>query len=183
VTSDRIVNEALLVADELGWNELTLASLANRLGVKLPSLYKHVDGLESVRQQAAVRAKSELLDELTRSVAARGGPDAVRAVAIAYRNWACAHPGRYSATLRAPTSVDDTAVSDALVDLVFRILASVGVHDADLVHCARTMRAALHGFVSLEAAGGFGLPDDVAVSFERLVETLVSAVAAPNAVG
>jgi len=36
----------------------------------------------------------------------------------------------------------------------------------------RIARAGLHGFVSLEAAGGFGLPRDVDRTFDRLIETL-----------
>ncbi len=36
------------------------------------------------------------------------------------------------------------------------------------------MRALVHGFVTLQAAGGFGLPDDVDVSFERAVDALVA---------
>jgi hypothetical protein len=31
---------------------------------------------------------------------------------------------------------------------------------------------ALHGFVSLEAAGGFGLPQSVDVTFARLIDSL-----------
>jgi hypothetical protein len=36
------------------------------------------------------------------------------------------------------------------------------------------MRSAVHGFVALESAGGFGIPLDVDDSFEWLVSALVS---------
>ena len=42
----------------------------------------------------------------------------------------------------------------------------------------RTVRSALHGFVSLEASGGFGLPDDVDASFETLVDVLIAGMLA-----
>ena len=47
----------------------------------------------------------------------------------------------------------------------------------DAVHAARAFRSALHGFVGLEAAGGFGMPVDLDASFERLVATLAGGLA------
>ena len=41
---------------------------------------------------------------------------------------------------------------------------------------ARAFRSALHGFVSLEASGGFGMPVSVGRSFGRLVHALVVAL-------
>jgi len=47
---------------------------------------------------------------------------------------------------------------------------------ADAIDATRTLRAALHGFVTLEALGGLGLPLDVDRSFARLVEILDAAL-------
>ena len=47
-------------------------------------------------------------------------------------------------------------------------------HGDAAVHAVRTVRSALHGFVALEAAGGFGLPVDLDASFDRLVATLAA---------
>ena len=47
-------------------------------------------------------------------------------------------------------------------------------HGDDAVHAVRTVRSALHGFVALEAAGGFGLPVDLEASFDRLVATIAA---------
>ena len=46
--------------------------------------------------------------------------------------------------------------------------------DDELVHRVRTVRSAVHGFVSLELSGGFGLPQDIDESFEHLISTLVT---------
>ena len=39
-----------------------------------------------------------------------------------------------------------------------------------MVHAIRGLRALMHGFVSLEAAGGFAMPLDLDESYHRLVE-------------
>ena len=47
-------------------------------------------------------------------------------------------------------------------------------HRTRSIHAVRAVRAALHGFVALEAAGGFGLPVDREASFDRLVAALAA---------
>jgi hypothetical protein len=72
---------------------------------------------------------------------------------------------------------DDEAVSLAVVSVVLDILAGYGLSGADAIHATRAVRAALHGFVSIEAAGGFGMPIDVDDSFDRLVTSITRGLA------
>jgi len=58
------------------------------------------------------------------------------------------------------------------VDVVRATLRGYGLEDDDAVHAARIVRAALHGFATLEAGGGFGIPLDIDESFARLVAVL-----------
>jgi AcrR family transcriptional regulator len=171
-----VVAEAERLADEVGLSRLTLAALAERLGVRLPSLYKHIDGMEGLQRSIAVRAKVELADVLGRSAVGKSRDDAVRAIALTYREWAREHPGRYASTVRAPAAddVDDQTASYAVVSIVLDILAGFGLQGDDAIDAARALRSALHGFITLDAAGGFGLPVDVDRSFDRLVDGLVT---------
>ena len=43
----------------------------------------------------------------------------------------------------------------------------------DALHAVRALRATVHGFATLEIAGGFGLPLDCDESFRRLVQVLI----------
>jgi AcrR family transcriptional regulator len=166
-----VVAEAAQVADELGFDRLTLAAVADRVGVRLPSLYKHVASLDALRQGVAAQATRELAEVVTDAAVGRSGADALHAVAAAYRGYGRAHPGRYAATVRAPDPADEahTAASDAILRVVFAILAGYGIGGDDAVDATRSLRAALHGFVTLEAAGGFGLPRAVDRSFDRFL--------------
>jgi AcrR family transcriptional regulator len=172
------------VADEVGWDSLTLATIASRLGVSVPSLYKHVDGLAEVRRLVTVAAVTELADRLTNAAVGRAGPDVLGPLAGAYREFACQHPGRYAATIVAPAADDQAhlAASDRVLMPVLAMISGYGISPAHSIDAARVLRASLHGFVSLELAGGFGLPDDVDVSFEQLVAALDRALKTwPNA--
>lgn len=173
-----LVAEAARQADEVGFERLSLAELARHFGVAVPSLYKHVRGLDEVRHEVAVRTLRELGVELAEASEGRSRGDALQALAHAYRAFAHAHPGRYPAILRAPHPDDPEAVvaAEALSETVFRALAGYGLTGDDAIDATRALRAAMHGYVSLEAAGGFGLPQDVDRSFERLVDGLHAAL-------
>ncbi len=180
LTTDRVVVEAERLSDQVGIDNLSLAAVANTLGVRQPSLYKHVEGLPALKRAIALRAKAELADVLARAAVGTSRGDAVRAVAAAYRSWAHRHPGRYQAVLHAPNpdDPDDAVASAALLAVVLDVLAGYDLHGPDAVDAARGLRSAMHGFVSLEAAGGFGLPHSLDDSYDRLVDACVTTLAA-----
>jgi AcrR family transcriptional regulator len=175
-----VVTAAAALADQVGLANLTMGLLAERVGVRAPSLYKHVDSLDALRRGIAVQAKREFGEALARAAVGLSGPDAVHAFAGAYRRWALEHPGRYAATLRAPAADDeeDRQVSDESLQTIYDVLAGFGLRGARAVDAARMLRSALHGFTSLEAAGGFGLPRDVTRSYHFLVDTLIAGLQA-----
>ncbi len=176
LTPEIVVAEAARVADETGFDELTLTEVAERLGVAVPSLYKHVDGIGGLRRGVTVRAIGDLGRALASAIE-RAPRDPLRATARAFRRFSRAHPGRYAATVAAvdPADAEASAASQGVLETVLTVLATYGLTGTDAIDAARTLRAALHGFVDLEALGGFGLPRQVDRSFERLVEILDAA--------
>ena len=174
---ERIAAQAAVVADEMGFDRLTLAAVAARCGVSLPGLYKHVNGLEAVKRDISVLSVRELTAAMAAAAAGLAGRDALHAIATAFRAFATAHPGRYAATVRAPIPGDTEyiAASDGAIGLLAAVLKGYRIEGDDMIDAVRMMRATLHGFVSIEAVGGFGLPQSVDATFARLVDTLDSA--------
>jgi AcrR family transcriptional regulator len=169
-----VVGAAADIADAEGLDALTLARLAGSVGVRTPSLYNHVAGLDDVRRRVALVALVELGDALRDATVGRAGDDALTAMARAYRAYAGAHPGRYAATQRAPAAGDEeigTAAARA-VDVLLAVLRGYGLEGDDAIHAARAVRSALHGFVALESGGGFGIPVALDESFDRMVAAL-----------
>lgn len=185
LSPDVVVARAGDLADASGYDALSLAVLADDLGVRVPSLYKHVGGLPDLQRRLALAGMRDLLEALARATSGLAGREALGALATAHRAYARRHPGRYAATLRAPRPGEGEellAVAGALTELLLDVLRGYGRTGADAVHAARTVRAALHGFVALEAAGGFGLPEAVDDSYARLVDALDAALRrAPSA--
>jgi AcrR family transcriptional regulator len=173
-----VVAAAAEIADAEGLDRLTLARVAAAAGVRTPSLYNHVESLADVRRGVALLALRDLADALRDAAVGRAGDDALAAMAGAYREYARAHPGRYAATQHAPAEGDDEmrAAAAGAVDVVLAILRGYGLEGDDAIHAARAVRSALHGFVALEAGGGFGIPVDLDESYSRMVGTLARGI-------
>jgi len=176
---EAVITAAAQLADAQGLEAVTLAAVADRLGVRSPSLYAHVDGLPGLRRALALMATKAMASALAHARRGRHGALALRAVAHAYRGFAQAHPGWYAAAQQAIPASQDTELYRALTEVVVPLvetLGEMGVPSGEVIHQTRAVRSALHGFVSLERSRGFGLPTDFDDSFDRMVELLVRGV-------
>ena len=168
------------LADEGGLETLSLVDLAERLGIRKPSLYNHVAGIGDLRRELALAGMRELGRSLLRAAAGKAGNEGLYALAEAYRTFVKQRPGLYEATVRSYRLTDpdnselEVAESEAL-EPVLAVLASCGIREwAEAIHAARGLRSVAHGFATLEEAGGFGISLDPDESFRRLVSAYVA---------
>jgi AcrR family transcriptional regulator len=160
------------LVDEIGFENLSMGLLAERLGVKTPSLYKHVASQADLAHRIAVLAMTELADAIRDATQGRAGGEAMVAGANAMRAYVLEHPGRYAAGNAARPSGPD----DPLVPAVDRVLASWAAMlrgyrlDPDQeIHALRMLRSILHGFATLEAIDSFQIDTDVNESFAWMI--------------
>lgn len=172
----RVVEQAARIADAEGLAEVTLARVAESLGVKAPSLYNHVEGLPGMLRLLTIVSLEELSDAIRNAAVGRSGADALIAVAHAYRAYARAHAGRYAATVRAsaPDDAELFAAGLSAIEVIVAVLGAWGFTGDDALHRVRIVRSALHGFISIEAEGGFGLALSLDKSFELMLQTLIA---------
>jgi AcrR family transcriptional regulator len=174
-----VVDLAVALVDDEGLGALTLAAVAGRAGVAVPSLYKHIGSLAELRAAVALVGVRELVRVSSAATVGLAADDALRAVGHGIRDFARRHPGLYAATQVAPG--DDAELAAAAADAVgvmAAVLRGFGLPAERSVDAIRAARSAIHGFVTLEAGGGFGMPDDVDHSFEALLDLLVAGVRA-----
>ena len=181
LTSDDVVTAAAGLADEIGYQQLTLGLLAQRLGVRAPSLYKHVDSLADLQHRIATLAMTELGEAVRDAMQGRAGIDALSALLTATRAYVTAHPGRYTATIGA----EFTGPGDPLLTASTRVLASIaavlrgyGIGDDEMDHAIRTIRCTIHGFAALQASNGFQWSGDPDESFDWMIRFIDSGLRA-----
>jgi AcrR family transcriptional regulator len=173
-----VVEAAADLINAEGIEALTLSRLAKRLGVRTPSLYNHVDGLPGLYRELALMNVRAMGARLGHAAMGRSGPEAVMAVAQAYRAYIKEFPGLYMASLsaartRVPVDVELQAAEEQVVKIVMAVVASFGLSGEDGLHAVRGLRSAVHGFATLEVAGGFGLALDCDESFRRLINLFI----------
>lgn len=165
-----VVDAALRVVDERGPDGLTLAAVADRTGVAAPSLYKHVGSLADLRTHLANRLLDELTERLAAAALGRSGDDAVTALMRAYRGYVLEYPNRYAALPADPLHEPALATAgNRLLGVILAVLRPYRLDDSAAIHAIRCLRATVHGFASIEAAGGFGLSEDIDETYDRLI--------------
>ena len=174
LSPERITAAAADLADEVGFENVTLSALARHFGVKDASLYSHVRSLQDLRTRMAFLAGGELIDRIATAVAGRAGKDALAAFAGAYREFALERPGRYAAT---QIRIDQSLVADSpelrrTAEITYGMLRAYGLEEPDLTDAVRLLRSTFHGYCALEASGGFGAPRDVRRSWDKAVDAL-----------
>ncbi|MEV4336694.1 TetR-like C-terminal domain-containing protein [Streptomyces sp. NPDC049590] len=174
LTVERLVAAAAELADEAGFDRLSVSALARRFGVKDASLYSHVRSLQDLRTRLALYAGGELIDRIAAAVAGRAGKEALTAFAGAYRDYALEHPGRYAATqIRVDQAlIADSAALRRTAEITYGMLRGYGLAEPDLTDAVRLLRSTFHGYCVLESAGGFGADRDVRASWDKAVDAL-----------
>jgi AcrR family transcriptional regulator len=170
-----VVQAAVAVVDADGVEALSMARLATEPGIRGPSLYAHVRNQAELRRELWLWVLDDLGERLRASVMGRSGRDALVAFAVALRDYGRRYPARYLLTLAPPVPFDDAAAAAGRrANSAFRaVIRSFGLEGADAVHCGRALRAAVHGFVELEARNALAR-DGGDESWEFLLMLLVN---------
>lgn len=178
LSSGVIVTAALDLIDQAGPAGLTLAAVAERLGVATPSLYKHVANLAELRRLVAVRILADLTTQLTTAVMGRSGDEAVTQLMHTYRTYVQQHPGRYAAVPPDPLHGDPdvAAAGTQLLEVFLAVLRAYHLPESATIHAIRRLRSIAHGFTSIEASGGFGLPEDVDETYQQLIAMFLTSL-------
>jgi AcrR family transcriptional regulator len=176
-SGEAIVAAGRTLLEEGGLDAVTMATVAQRVGVKAPSLYKRVRDRSALLTAIATDAADELAAVMA---AADGGPDLIpevrlAALADAFRAFAHRSP-RSAAMLFAdlgPGTVAPVEASGRAARPVIEV-AAVLVGPAAALSAARVLTAFAYGFTSMEAAGAFRLGGGVDEAFRLGVSTIAN---------
>jgi AcrR family transcriptional regulator len=158
-----------------GADALTMREVADAVGVRAPSLYKHVRG----RSDLFRLILDDVTDELTAALdaaAASGEPVAdLRAMAAAYRRFAHTNPVVYTLTNAPQAAPGATARSVRASATLLRVVTELAGPQQALP-AARTIVAWANGFITMELAGAFRLGGDVEQAWSFGLDRILAAV-------
>ncbi|MFH8768402.1 TetR/AcrR family transcriptional regulator [Streptomyces sp. NPDC017958] len=160
-----IATAARALLEESGAAALTMRSLADRLGIKAPSLYKHFPDKHAVEVELAAQMLTESAEAL--EAAEAHTPGSLEALAEAYRAYALTHPHLYCLATEQP--LPRTELPEGLEDRAALPLLRACAGDLDL---ARAAWAFAHGMVILEIHGRFPADADLDAAWKRGLKAL-----------
>ncbi|MGW3492916.1 TetR/AcrR family transcriptional regulator [Streptomyces sp. NPDC001020] len=160
-----IVAAARTLLEESGPTALTMRTLADHLGIKAPSLYKHFPDKQAVEVELIAQMLEEWAETLEAAEARTSG--ALPALAEAYRTYALAHPHLYCLATERP--LPRASLPPGLEDRAALPLLRACDGDQDL---ARAIWAFAHGMVVLEIHGRFPGDADLAEAWNRGLSAL-----------
>jgi AcrR family transcriptional regulator len=166
-----------MILERDGAEGLTMQAVATAVGIRAPSLYKHVahrgELLRLVLDETVRELGSRLADVPARSPHAR-----IRWLADEFRAFARERPvafGLLFSALPEESRVDPAANAAAVRPLIEAVTELAGPEHA--LDASRTLTAACFGFVTMELAGAFRLGGSVEGAWKYLVEALLRALA------
>ncbi|GAA0587623.1 TetR/AcrR family transcriptional regulator [Kribbella sandramycini] len=156
LTPERLTRAGAELADEIGFDQVSVSALARRFGVQVASLYSHVKSSHDLHSRIAVLALGEMADRGAEAVAGRAGRDALIALAGVYRDYAREHPGRYAAAqYRVEPGSAAVEVGRRHSELSRAVLRGYELGEPAQTDAIRLLGSVFHGYVSLELGGSF----------------------------
>ncbi|MEU0894638.1 TetR/AcrR family transcriptional regulator [Streptomyces massasporeus] len=174
LTPERLTEAGAELADEVGFEQVTVSALARRFDVKVASLYSHVRNSHDLKTRIALLALAELADRAAEALAGRAGKDALAALANVYRDYAREHPGRYAAAqLRLDPRTAAASAGVRHARMTRALLRGYDLTEPDQTHAVRLLGSVFHGYVSLELGGGFShSAPDTEETWARILDAL-----------
>ena len=170
-----IIQSAANLADRNGLEKVTLKDLAEELGIRSPSLYNHIGGLDELRTMLMLHGWSQLGNSVAMSAVGKSGDDAVRSMCKSFREYSKAHQGVFEAMLWYNQNISQEAkqTTDELTKLVGLVLEVYKLKEDDKIHASRMFRSFLQGFCSIENNNSFADPISIDETFDFAVEILI----------
>lgn len=175
MNKNEIIEQAVLMANQEGLEHVTIAKLSKVFKVKPPSLYKHIDSLNSIIDDLGILCLKDLIGMIQAECFALSGDRAIYRFFLSSRKYALNNPGLYQAMqkthiLRSP---EYQKPAETLIAMIAKLLDPYKIKKTDIIHVIRHLRALLHGFIDLEIKNGFGLPQKINESFDAAVLSFI----------
>lgn len=173
-----ILDAAAKMTDEKGIANITLKSLAEELGVKSPSLYKHIKGLDELYKELMLYSWRLLEKDMMKAAIGKAKDDAIIAMCYAYRNFVKLHSGLFETMqwYNMYKSDEHLQATDELVSILFQVLDGYELLEEQKVHIVRMLRGFLQGFLAIENHDGFGNSLSIDDTFDLSLQILLNGI-------
>ena len=174
IQTDRetIIETARRLIERDGEENLSLAQLAAELGIKAPSLYRHIASKNALFQAVVEQTALKLFEAYDKALETAGDSTQAKILQLAavHRTFAHQNPNTYMLAFAAhPPEI--RANPDMLLNRAValqQIMSQISGEENSLP-ALRGLLAIIHGFVTLELNGQFQRGGDLAAAYETAI--------------
>lgn len=178
ITKSVVINTASNIADEQGLHNVSLKIVAERLGIKTPSLYNHINNLEDLLREVAHKGMTSMNERMEKAAIGKTAEIAIKAVAIEYLNFMIEHPGVYE-TIQWATwnGTHETAqIFENYTDLLKTLICSCEVERANIEEILNLLTGIIHGYTTLQLRYAFDNPEQVRLNLTKALDIVLLGV-------
>lgn len=182
VSKALVIEAASNIADEKGLNQVSLKNVAERLNIKTPSLYNHIDSLDSLLREVAHKGMRTMNEQMARTAIGKSGEQALKAVGTAYLNYMIAHPGVYE-TIQWATwhgTEETKEIFEEYEELLLTLIRSCNIEAGREQEVVNLFSGIFHGYNTLQLGHAFTHEDEVRENLCRGIEILLLGIRKTN---
>jgi AcrR family transcriptional regulator len=182
LTKDDVITTASEIADKYGLDHVTLKAVAEKLNIRTPSLYNHIDSLEDLLRDIAHRGMREMNARMTQAAIGVSGVEAIKSVSLAYFDYLIAHPGVYEIIQWAGWHGNSETVSifSEYRVLLEKIILSCHLKNPDTGAIIDLLTGFLHGYCTLQLGNALNDRDAATKKIATAVDTVMRGITSTN---
>lgn len=163
ITKTAVIQAAANLADEGGLSSVSLKAVAEKLEIRTPSLYNHIENLEELLRTVAHEGMREMNERMTMAALGKSGDAAIRAVGAAYLDYVIEHPGIYETIQWASwhETEETEEIFGKYTTLLKTLLLSSNIKQKHVDEALNLLTGILHGYTTLQLKYAFAKPDKV----------------------
>lgn len=178
VSKSLVIETASKIADEQGLNNLSLKAVAEKLNVRTPSLYNHIESLDDLLREVAHKGMRSMNEQMAQAAIGKSGDIALKGVSVEYLNFIIEHPGMYE-TIQWATwhGTNETAqIFENYIKILSTIISSYSFPSKCTDEILNLFTGFLHGFTTLQVRYAFSDPQKVRDELCDAVDTIMLGV-------
>lgn len=176
VTKSLVIQVASDLADQNGLNLISLKAVADKLNIRTPSLYNHIDSLDDLLRAVAHKGMSEVNEQMAQAAIGVTGDAAIKAVGLVYLNYMFAHPGIYETIQWASWhgTEETTSIYENYTTLLITLIHSCHFEEAYTHKILDLLTGIFHGYTSMQLRYVLTTPEETRSEFIDAIDTVLT---------
>lgn len=177
-TKEAVIQAASDIADEKGLNNLSLKVVAEKLNIRTPSLYNHINCLDDLLRAVAHNGMRQMNEQMKQTAIGKTGAVAIKAVSVEYLNYMIEHCGVYE-TIQWATwhgTEETAALFDDYLSLLITLIKSCDFSPTHTSEILNMLTGIIHGYTTLQLRYAFSNPDKVRSDLCDALDALLSGI-------